>query len=862
MGELAYLQEWDGVSWVTIASQVTDGDGMVYFHNLIKEKPGTFYYRGYLPGRGLVTNMIVARVIATTGTIAIEQSDYSDITGVMRIFVNDADMNIQSGSMDKVSVSIVSYDTITRQNVDTINQFSLDETSVNSGQFMGWLLFTTNTADEHHIKVTDENPGLFIVSYRDNPDELGNIELKSITSNYKFCASLEGRIWNINRISSENIQISPVEGANVWLIPNGQTTAQYNTVTDGIGAYSFPGVKPETYTINVYWRDSWASSPHEYNRALEMQGGKKYYVEFPENILDVMKATYKEKAALDYARLIKKYNDINEQVTIIGLALSPLSVGYSVHSSYIGSSGLTLLNVIKITASEQAGNILSQFNNNLFAGWSAKNALNSLEDIINDPPDINYTTVFEYNPPNPILFPEDYNGSVTVSGLQMANQLNEWAFLEDALLVSFERYQGALEANKQQYMVLQLQAVKYYADQLIEREPDFNNTISLVIAEIKSNSEETDSSVLEIKQRLLSKGYTTEEKAELRNIGMTDEDLHKYSDLWLQFNSTDIITGLEDLKVSINSRAESAREMSAQAEATIEYLNNGEIPDLTPPLPIRDLRNTTCLHDSITWVWLDPADPDFAKVMIYVDNQFQANVSKSVQMFTATNLNSNTNYSIGSRTVDNSENVNLTWVNQTARTKLLGDAHIATVGIFRDGVFYLKDATAFAYGLAGDNPVVGDWNGDGISEVGVYRDGVFYRNGADAVEYGFSTDTPVVGDWNGDHISEVGVFRGGVFYRNGADAIAYGLSTDTPVIGNWNGDHISEVGVYRDGVFYRNGADAIVYGLSTDTPVIGDWNGDGMSEVGVYRDGVFYRNGADAIVYGLSTDTPVIGKWT
>jgi len=187
---------------------------------------------------------------------------------------------------------------------------------------------------------------------------------------------------------------------------------------------------------------------------------------------------------------------------------------------------------------------------------------------------------------------------------------------------------------------------------------------------------------------------------------------------------------------------------------------------------------------------------------------------------------------------------------------------VDNVGIYRDGVFYRNGADAVVYGLSTDTPVIGDWNGDHISEVGVYRDGVFYRKDATDIVYGLSTDTPIVGDWNGDGVSEVGVYRGGVFYRNGADVIVYGLSTDTPVIGDWNGDHISDVGVYRDGVFYRNGAEAIVYGLSTDTPVIGDWNGDGISEVGVYRGGVFYRNGADAIVYGLSTDTPVIGKWT
>ena len=156
----------------------------------------------------------------------------------------------------------------------------------------------------------------------------------------------------------------------------------------------------------------------------------------------------------------------------------------------------------------------------------------------------------------------------------------------------------------------------------------------------------------------------------------------------------------------------------------------------------------------------------------------------------------------------------------------------------------------------------------GVDNVGIYRDGVFSRNGATDIAYGLSTDTPVVGDWNGDHISEVGVYRGGVFYRKDATDIVYGLSTDTPVIGDWNGDGMSEVGVYRDGVFYRKDATDIVYGLPTDTPVIGDWNGDGTSEAGVWRnsDGsVFYLRTSDVDTtttpYGLSTDTPIAGKW-
>jgi hypothetical protein len=90
-------------------------------------------------------------------------------------------------------------------------------------------------------------------------------------------------------------------------------------------------------------------------------------------------------------------------------------------------------------------------------------------------------------------------------------------------------------------------------------------------------------------------------------------------------------------------------------------------------------------------------------------------------------------------------------------------SNVDTVGVFRNGTFYLKDATAFAYGLTGDKPVAGDWNGDRTTEVGVFRGGVFYLRDStggtySAFAYGQAGDLPIAGDWNGDGISEVGVF--------------------------------------------------------------------------------------------------------
>ena len=87
-----------------------------------------------------------------------------------------------------------------------------------------------------------------------------------------------------------------------------------------------------------------------------------------------------------------------------------------------------------------------------------------------------------------------------------------------------------------------------------------------------------------------------------------------------------------------------------------------------------------------------------------------------------------------------------------------------------DGVSVDKQ---YALGKAGDTPVIGDWNGNGITEIGVFRDNhtwnVDYNgNGIwDGVTSGDRIyimgkpgDIPVPGDWNGNNITEMAVFRG------------------------------------------------------------------------------------------------------
>jgi len=90
--------------------------------------------------------------------------------------------------------------------------------------------------------------------------------------------------------------------------------------------------------------------------------------------------------------------------------------------------------------------------------------------------------------------------------------------------------------------------------------------------------------------------------------------------------------------------------------------------DKTAPGSITNLKNAPPGRTYINWTWTDPAASDtsgFAYVMIYLSGAFKTNVSKGVKYYNATNLLPNTNYMLGTHTVDNAGNINSTWVNSS-----------------------------------------------------------------------------------------------------------------------------------------------------------------------------------------------------
>lgn len=180
------------------------------------------------------------------------------------------------------------------------------------------------------------------------------------------------------------------------------------------------------------------------------------------------------------------------------------------------------------------------------------------------------------------------------------------------------------------------------------------------------------------------------------------------------------------------------------------------------------------------------------------------------------------------------------------------------VGSYSGGRFVLRTSsgtTSFPFGRAGDVPVVGDWDGNGVDGVGVFRNGQWYLRdslsaGAAQRTFAFGTrgDRPVAGAWQGG-ASGIGVVRGNQWHlRTAASAgpasasFSWGRASDAPVVGDWYGSGADSVGVLRSGTFLQAATAtasgpvrSVVFGHRDGAPAVGDWNGDRVTTPGTAR---------------------------
>ncbi len=164
-----------------------------------------------------------------------------------------------------------------------------------------------------------------------------------------------------------------------------------------------------------------------------------------------------------------------------------------------------------------------------------------------DPPDNNYkqlSSLVGRNFTDPLS-----NDPFVVSQSKLADELNNEIAIQAAFLSSFQRYEGAVEANDASWAVTQARLIKHYSDLLVNQSQRTNNALSAINAGISSDPLLSQIDIIGAKEKNLqnqvsASGFNSSELQTLKNLGLSDQQIYEFQN---DFSSANIPTNIKGI---------------------------------------------------------------------------------------------------------------------------------------------------------------------------------------------------------------------------------------------------------------------------------------------------------------------------